>query len=227
MPSHWQLAHAGWACVQLYTDGTMRKALRGCVPATHQQSAVTAEHCAILWAAANTWEDAVQVYSDCSAVVTNHRQGYRVAGRASKQQAGFWREIKHSGKWDQISSILKVKAHREAQEAVDAHDLLLIKGNGFADEHAKSGAMLHSNSWPATAIRDRLREEGLQVRLIGAMGQMLASCGPAGKLWAKDASVHNIECEHVPEQASLEHTQAHAEAEEAGRDILGDDYWFE
>ena len=51
LPSHPLLAHAGWSCIQMDSEGQLKKALLGCVPAHVEQSAVNAEHTAAVHAA--------------------------------------------------------------------------------------------------------------------------------------------------------------------------------
>ena len=123
--------------------GKLIKALIGCVPCGHQQSAVIAEHTAVVWASANVVEgDAITIISDCEAVVDSFRRGYKWAGDARRPQAGYWRTIKQSGCWHYVTAILKVKAHREEAEAVDA------------EEKARAAALIKD-----AATRKKIREQ--------------------------------------------------------------------
>eukprot|EP00973_Karenia_brevis_P051391 7137660-Karenia_brevis.AAC.1 len=69
LPSHPFLAHAGWAGVQIGLDGCLIRALCGAVPGFVSQSAVNAEHIAVLFVAANIDDEvALPLKVDCAAV---------------------------------------------------------------------------------------------------------------------------------------------------------------
>ena len=66
--THSRLAAAGWACVQVDSEGNLLKAMYGCVPAHIEQTAVNAKHCALV-CAASAIETRAQIACDCAAVV--------------------------------------------------------------------------------------------------------------------------------------------------------------
>eukprot|EP00973_Karenia_brevis_P054593 7587631-Karenia_brevis.AAC.1 len=147
MPTHAVAAHAGWACVQIDATGAIVKVLYGCLPQSHDQTAVNAEHAALLHAGANAAEP-IECILDCQAVICNYTSGYREAAAANKAQAGYWRELKRAKGWEKIASITKIQAHQDADEAqLSEEDRHRVRGNNAADEWAKAGAKIHAGQW--------------------------------------------------------------------------------
>eukprot|EP00973_Karenia_brevis_P038002 5239915-Karenia_brevis.AAC.1 len=134
-PSHPWLAAAGWACVQVDGEGNLVKARYGCVPAGFQQSAVNAEHTAMVYAACNV-SGSTSLICDCSAVVDGWKMGYKRASHHDRIQAGFWREVKMAGAMGNIAAIVKIKAHRQVTEAMTGDERRAIMGNAMADTYA-------------------------------------------------------------------------------------------
>lgn len=194
-------AHAGWAAVQVTGEGAWVRALYGCVPGAFGQSAVVAEHIAVLYAAANAQGDIV-VKSDNSAVVDGFKSGYAKVAAAGKPQAGIWRELKMGGHLAKVQAILKVKAHRDIGDAASEADRVDILGNDSADTFAKKGASLHSAGWAATAVQDLQREVVRQGRVVIAIGNVLAQWPSARELWKRQpqddtASAEVQDSEHL------------------------------
>ena len=99
-PTHPKLAAAGWACVQVDCEGNLIKALYGCVPAHIEQSAVNAEHCALV-CAASAIESTATIACDCAAVVDGWRCGYtgrKLAVGGKLTTMGTWRRSAGSSK---------------------------------------------------------------------------------------------------------------------------------
>ena len=227
------LAHAGWAAVQIDSEGQWTKALYGCVPDAFSQAAVVAEHVAVVFVAGNA-ADALELKCDCAAVVNGFAPGYKHAAGPERPQAGFWREVKTRGQWPNLQSISKVKAHLALADASTHAELLDIQGNDKADFFAKKGAQLHSSKWSACAIDDYKREVSTQVQAIRAVGNMLATYPSAKLLWppAETPSsldvAGNDEC-WQPLQPELSLDSEHAqqpdwEGEElAALELFGDD----
>ena len=131
------LARAAYAAVQLAEDGTVLRCVVGAVPPSFPQTADVAEHMAVLAVANSTSpDDPVVVVSDCASVVQAFAIGAVLADRAHRPHAGLWRRIAR----DNITDIIKVKAHLTREEAEARGELLHWRGNDMADHYAKDTA---------------------------------------------------------------------------------------
>ena len=140
------LARAGWAIVQLDSQGNLLKAVFGNVPSTFFQDSLTAEFAAFSAAFDN---GILSTYAgDCKGVLDSFFVGPRFV-HSARPLADVWKTIHvRYPEWSKrICNVKKVKAHM-SRDQVD-HDPILLRdflGNAEADRLARLGAELHEPS---------------------------------------------------------------------------------
>ena len=145
-PSSDPLSRGGFACVQISEDGSVLKAIFGCLPKSIPQNSLSAEYAALACA----MENAVQgTYAgDCADVLQRFSEGANHAVRTNSPSACVWRIMLHrygdAGLHARVQDVCKVKAHRALADAGDdSDDVRDYWGNFHADALAKEGALLH------------------------------------------------------------------------------------
>ena len=82
-------------------------------------------------------EEAIDIITDCGAVMSSFQQGLGYATKPSKAAAGLW-----VGMFSKVRSIKKTKAHRTAAQALAEGDEQDFRGNLLADGLAKQAVTL-------------------------------------------------------------------------------------
>ena len=139
------LLGGGGACAQINPDGTICRALFGCLPASMPQTSLAGEFASLACAYDNG--DGNCYVGDCQAVLSSFNKGLHSSLFDNGPHACTWRMIAHRyPDWpDRISSVAKVKAHKcEPGPDCSDNDFRSYWGNFHADLLAKEGAALHS-----------------------------------------------------------------------------------
>ncbi len=141
---------AGWAVIQLGPGGKLLKAVFGHVPASasFEQTAAAGEVYALRRAAELSTGD-IAVHVDYQGIIDGCRNGQSWCTSPRRPNAaswkGFWRAMD-----DRQPHVVKVKAHRTKQEAMndddDADAVWKWHGNRTADYYAKIGARSHATA---------------------------------------------------------------------------------
>jgi len=102
------------------------------------QFANTAEHMALMAASQHLKEDPVPCVSDCLGVVNTFRQKNEEYTQYNRPNAGFWWQLQK----DNITEVIKVKAHQSYEQAKATGQQDLWDGNFRADVFAKKAARI-------------------------------------------------------------------------------------
>ena len=143
-PAFSPLARAGFAIVQVAPDGSLLRAIYGCMPSTLPQTSLAGEYGALSCAYDNS--RGVVFVGDCQDVISNQQGGFKGALTNKGTHACIWKRLlmRYTDCPDRILSSLKTKAHRALDEVSDSpDDLRDYYGNLEADKWAKEGAKLH------------------------------------------------------------------------------------
>ena len=141
-------SRAGWAIVQVNTQGEVLRAIYGCVPNGMEQSSLTAEFMAF-WAA---FENGLQCSyaGDCQEVLRSYSKGFKHMIQGDSSHADLCKSVLlrcNQSRQDRILATRKVKAHRSLEQTLaDGDPEELYWGNFHADAFARKGAELHPPS---------------------------------------------------------------------------------
>ena len=143
-PTNPLLARAGFSAVQMRQDGSVHKAVYGCVPAAFPQTSLAGEYSALT--VAYDLSRGIDVVVDCADLIRTFAMGIPRALRAAGPHACSWKFIaRRNPDWGScVHSVVKVKAHRALADVRDSPgEFARWLGNGEADRLAKLGAGLH------------------------------------------------------------------------------------
>ena len=142
--SYSDLAHSGFAVVQLDSNDQVLRAIYGCVPSIMPQTSLAAEYAAFYTFVAFS-SNCVYV-GDCQDVLSGFEGPFSDALGPSSMHACTWKAclLKGGRKFkDKVKGVVKVKAHRALSDVEGPAEIRRFKGNEAADDLAKRGALLH------------------------------------------------------------------------------------
>ena len=150
-----ELSRAAW-CVSMNSDGgKCLGEVRGPVWAHFPQTPQAAEYSARCVVAQYVSFPST-LYSDCANVVHHSQLPLPERYSGKRSYSGMIMHANHV-EGNLITSIVKVKAHRDVEEAgISAHEKILRIGNRDADAGAKHGLLLHPSDNDANAEVDAL-----------------------------------------------------------------------
>ena len=152
------LARAGWALVQVDSEGFPRRRAWGPVWAPLPQTAISAEWCAEAVAAQMVNEAGTTLTLDCQAVLSTLKAPMSKGLSHKSKWAGVFRDSCTESGWACFSGFFKVKAHQAIADAGGDQALeASIRANECADLFAKKGANAHPA--PQHEAISRLGEE--------------------------------------------------------------------
>ena len=140
-PRHGPLSRAGYAAVQVDSDGNIIKDLYGCVGRNLPQTPLGSEFAGLSAALDNSL--GCTLVMDCQAVISSWRLGFGSAMVRGTSFDHWWKTLlnRHIVPTSRIDKVIKVKAHRHRnQVGDDPAELVRYHGNALADKLAKEGA---------------------------------------------------------------------------------------
>ena len=138
------LARAGFAAVQMGRDGTIHKAVYGCVPSAFPQTSLAGEYSSLT--AAYELGQGIDVVVDCADLVRSFHLGIPRALYSGPHACSWKFILRRNPDWGScVRNVFKVKAHRALADVGDGpSDFARWLGNSEADRLAKLGAELHA-----------------------------------------------------------------------------------
>ena len=140
------LSRAGWAFVQVDSEGNLLRAIYGCIPSALPQTSLCAEHFAF-WAAFENASRCVYV-GDCQHVLSAFASGFASVLASKSPHADFCKSaISRVDRVNRFGAVKKIKAHKSLDQTVEAGESVVdFHGNQHADRLAKEGARMHPPS---------------------------------------------------------------------------------
>ncbi len=190
------IRRAGWAVVQIDSDGGLVKALFGHVPASiSTEQTVSAGEIYAMRRATELRIGELTIKTDYQGILDGLQAGEAATTSARRPNAASWRAFWRAADGT-APRAQKVKAHRSREEAAAEGSLEAITdwtGNKWADTYAKRGAALHTNAEghkAAEAYEGNFKQLTAIATWIGiALSQWPRMAGgrPANKHWRREA----------------------------------------
>ena len=151
LPTH---AHAAYAAVQIFDDGTVAKQVSGPVHKDLFQDSGMAEYLAWVHAARNVKQGKVIVVSDCANLVKDWEVGVKAASGATRPLGGIWKWVEDESLRGRVETTCKVKSHTSLsslklqyeQGSKSWQDYWWAVGNDRADAAANAARKWHGYS---------------------------------------------------------------------------------